>query len=718
MQAKKIMPQLWILYSLFISIHVYSQYPTGQETGETHYIIGYEYAFNEDGEGLTYVAITPTTDFNLTTDIDSSGLSSDINVLHIRFLDDAGKWSAIISHIFIKPPEIANADKNIIGYEYVFNDGDGLQYVALTPSQDFNLITDIDVSALTSDINVLHIRFQDDSGMWSSMLSHIFIKPPEIDTPDRSIIGYEYGFNDGTDIQYVPVSPAQDFNLVTDIDVNALPHDINVFHVRFKADDGKWSAMMSHIFIKPPEVTNPDRKIVGYEYAFNNESYQYTSITPTDSYNLITDIDCSNLESDINTFQIRFLDDSGLWSSMLNHLFINPPESGILTDNKLVSYEYWFDHDTSNKRTIDIDPDATDLIVAELDMTHIWRGERRIHSQYKDSYGNYSLVMTDTITKISLPIAAFEADQTDICVGGPVNFTDAGSIDYDTYTWNFDDGETSTETNISHTFTNSGIYDVSLTVVDTNTDIDSVFVQTITVQDFPINTLSITGDIPACFGDIVTLTADDPDVAYIWSNGETSQSIDIVDAGTYSVELYHTSGAACSILSEEIEVTFYPEIDTSITIQEYPLLLTANQTAASYQWIDCTNGDIPIDGATDPTFEPTVNGDYSVAITQNGCTVTSDCQTVSTISIADHAIKELVQLYPNPAQDYISIRSELPILVQVFNINGLQVREFEMQAGEQSIDISNLSSGLYVYKVLVQSGTWENKHSIYKIVKQ
>ncbi len=624
----------------------------------------------------------------------------------------------MLSHIFITPPEVENPDKNIVGYEYAFNDGDDLQYVSVTPTQDFNLITDIDISSLEHDINVFHIRFLDDSNMWSSMLSHIFIKPPEIENPDKNIIGYEYAFNDGDALQYVAVTPTQDFNLITDIDISSLEHDINVFHIRFLDDSNMWSSMLSHIFIKPPEVANPDKKIVGYEYAFNNETYQYTSITPTDDYNLIADIDISSLEQNINTFQIRFLDDSGMWSSMLSHLFINSPESDVLTDNKLVSYEYWFDHDVTNKRSIDISPDVLDLVVTELDMTHIWRGERRIHSQYKDNHGKYSLVMTDTIIKNSLPIAAFEADQTEICVGNMVNFTDAGSIDYDTYTWNFDDGETSTDIDVSHTFTNAGTYDVSLTVVDTNISVDSVFVRTITVVDYPLSTVSITGEIPACFGDVVTLTADDPDASYTWSNGETTQSIEVTEAGTYNVELSHTSGTSCNILSDDIEVTFYPEIDNTIAVQSYPLVLTANQTAATYQWIDCTNGNIPIDGATNIDYEPTVNGDYAVEVTQNGCTVTSDCEVITTISIADYAIKQLVQLYPNPAQDVLNIRTEVPILLQLFNTNGLVVTEFEMPIGEQTIVIDYLSSGLYFSKVIVLSGEWSNQHSIYKIVKQ
>jgi PKD repeat protein len=644
MKANKLIPLVWILISLLFTIHTQAQYPDGQETGTTHYIVGYEYAFNQ-GEGITYVPITPTT--------------------------------------------------------------------------DFNLLTDIDVSNLTHDVNVFHIRFKDDLGKWSSMLSQIFIKPPEVDSgTDAKIVGYEYAFNDGEGQTYVPITPTADYNLLSDVDVSGLEHDVNVFHVRFKDDLGKWSSMLSYIFIKPPETNSgADTNIVGYEYALNNESYEYTSITPTTDYNLITDIDVSALTGAINTIQIRFKDDKGKWSSMLNYLFIKPPTSETLTDNKLISYEYWFDNDMTTKRSVDINPDEVDFLVQELDMTHIWRGEHTMQTQYKDTYGKYSLVMTDTIIKNSFPIAAFDIDNTGVCLGESISFTDAGSIDYDTFVYDFGDGETSTDFNVEHTYAAVGVYDASLTVTDTNTGVDSVLVKTITVRDYPNNNVQITGEIPACYGNIITLTAEETDASYLWSNGETTQSINITETGNFFVEISFNTEPSCTVQSDTIEVIFNPEIDNTVTLQDYPLLLIANQTNATYQWIDCTNGDIPITGATSSSYEPTVNGDYAVQITQNECTVTSDCITIGTVSVADYAIKQLVHLYPNPVNDVLQIEADVPVFIRLYNINGMLVREMSSSIGTESINLSELSSGLYFAKVTVLSGEWINSSTTYKFIK-
>ena len=50
-----------------------------------------------------------------------------------------------------------SAQNNIVGYEYAFNNGEGLQCINITPTPDFNLNTSIDVSTLTNDVNVIHV---------------------------------------------------------------------------------------------------------------------------------------------------------------------------------------------------------------------------------------------------------------------------------------------------------------------------------------------------------------------------------------------------------------------------------------------------------------------------------------------------------------------------------------------------------------------------------
>ena len=459
----------------------------------------------------------------------------------------------------------------------------------------------------------------------------------------NNIIGYQYAFNAGEGLQYVPVTPTADFNLVTDIDVSSLTNDVNIFHIRFQDDQGQWSPMISKVFVTPPETFLNASTIVGYEYGFSDDNPPtYVSISPTQDFNLVADIDVSSLTNDVNTFHIRFQDDLGQWSPVISKLFVKPPEPAAFPGNTIVAYDYWFDDDMSTKVTVPIDPGEADLVLVEdLDVTRIWAGEHTLNTQFKDDYGNYSVVLTDTINKAVLPIAEFSPDVTEICVGETVSFTNT-SIDFDTINWDFDDGAISSDLNPSHTFNTSGMFDVSLTVTDSGSGLDSTAIQSIQVYDYPINTVS-------------------------------------VDTG--------------------------------------PTVLNADQAGASYQWIDCTNGNIPIDGETNQSFTPMVLGDYAVEITMNGCIVTSDCVTVSSLAVSDHALGQLVQFYPNPVKQELNVNAEIPLLINVYSINGVEVKSYKLSQGVNSIDLSALPSGLYILKVKEDSEFVNHKQFIYKLIK-
>ena len=60
-------------------------------------------------------------------------------------------------------------------------------------------------------------------------------------------------------------------------------------------------------------------------------------------------------------------------------------------------------------------------------------------------------------------VVDFSADDTDISLGNSVVFTDNSVLNATTWQWDFGDGNTSTEQNPTHTYTDEGTYTVSLT---------------------------------------------------------------------------------------------------------------------------------------------------------------------------------------------------------------------------------------------------------------
>ncbi len=98
------------------------------------------------------------------------------------------------------------------------------------------------------------------------------------------------------------------------------------------------------------------------------------------------------------------------------------------------------------------------------------------------------------------PQADFNANQTELCIGESVQFTDISTNNPSDWQWDFGDGNTSIEQNPSHTFENEGTYTVSLTVSntlgsDTIIKTDYIIVNTYSNTEVVEVTNPITGDI-------------------------------------------------------------------------------------------------------------------------------------------------------------------------------------------------------------------------------
>jgi len=536
------------------------------------------------------------------------------------------------------------------------------------------------------------------------------------------IVGYQYAFNDGVNLTYVPITPTTDFHLQTDIDVSSLTHTINQIHIRFVDENGLWSGIVNQMFIKNIQTGGTqDLKIVGYEYYFNNDTTNrhYTAVNSQDDYNLVTDIDVNQLPHTINQIHFRFKDSSGQWSSVINQMFIHNPASEAIVDNKIISYEYWVDDDMNSMKNISVQPNVVDLNVLDLDLNHVWRGQHVLHSRYLDRNGTYSLVTTDTIMKASHPLARFTTSTTEICEGESIQFDDDNSVDYDTHVWDFGDGTSATGLHETHTYTGAGTYTVTLTVTDTNTNVSNAMQANITVNAPPDNALSITGNNPACYGDTVTLSANASGMNYLWNTGDTTQSIDVTTAGTYSVIITNPQ-TGCQSTSADMNVDFYPEINNQVSVQNNPVELIADQDNATYQWLDCNNGQTPIAGETNQNFIPNQSGNYAVAISMNNCQVISNCYAVTVVGIAGNSLDGKFKIYPNPASDKIQVKllENNDIDISIININGQHIGSYKFNKPINVINVSNYKPGIYILKIRFLSGKYQNKQSYLKFIKK
>jgi len=152
-------------------------------------------------------------------------------------------------------------------------------------------------------------------------------------------------------------------------------------------------------------------------------------------------------------------------------------------------------------------------------------------------------------------------------------------------------------------------------------------------------------------------------------------------------------------------------IDANISLSGNTL--SANPIGATYQWVDCENSFAPIPGATSNTFNPPGNGSYSVIITEEGCSDTSNC--ITTIGIIENSFSETISVFPNPTSGKLKVDMGTVIKkldVQISDQSG-NVMFSDKINNLQVVDL-NLSYPAGIYFLIVKSG---NKRAVIKVVK-
>ena len=174
------------------------------------------------------------------------------------------------------------------------------------------------------------------------------------------------------------------------------------------------------------------------------------------------------------------------------------------------------------------------------------------------TYTAYGCVKSylDTVIIYNSPVASFNTTNQSGCPPYTASFSNTSVSDVPVvYLWNFGDGTTSQDENPNHLYANTGVYNVSLTVMSTQGCIDTSYASApgmITVHGLPtpgfnIDTTSYTGNLPMYgFNNI------SPDAVYCSYNlgdGTVTESCDFVHTysmvGLYTVEQTVTNEFGC-----------------------------------------------------------------------------------------------------------------------------------------------------------------------------
>jgi len=107
-----------------------------------------------------------------------------------------------------------------------------------------------------------------------------------------------------------------------------------------------------------------------------------------------------------------------------------------------------------------------------------------------------------------------------------------------------------------------------------------------------------------------------------------------------------------------------------------------------------------------------------VIVTDNGCSDTSDCYSVTLQNEGVKNIEQhsMLQLYPNPTTGELILKSTLPGIkhIQITNAVGQEVYYTIMKGYRQNIDLSTQPDGFYFVHVYMEKGSQVYKIAITK----
>lgn len=182
--------------------------------------------------------------------------------------------------------------------------------------------------------------------------------------------------------------------------------------------------------------------------------------------------------------------------------------------------------------------------------------------------------------------------------------------------------------------------------------------------------------------------------------------------GIYEDTLQTTVGCD-SIITFNLTI---PVFDLNVLNDDPTLVALMNN--AQYQWLDCNNNFSPITGAVFQAFSPQTSGTYAVQLTNQGCKDTSACETIATASLDEAMAGSLIQLYPNPASEYIEVKlpegTTLNFHLKLLDPTGKTVLETEVIQSMQ-INVSHLARGMYYVHL---GPNQKDSQSVYKIILQ
>ena len=270
-------------------------------------------------------------------------------------------------------------------------------------------------------------------------------------------------------------------------------------------------------------------------------------------------------------------------------------------------------------------------------VTYTTAGTYSVTLVASNATGNSTITETDYIVVAPLAVPDFTTSLNE----NTVAFTNT-STNATTFSWDFGDGTTSSETNPAHTYQNDGQYTVILTA--TNDCGTETIEQVVSTASFPQAAFTATntngcGPLTVIFTD----QSSENTTTWAWSfpggtpasSTEQNPTVIYENAGTYSVTLVasNSSGAANITEADLVTVAPLPTPGFITDINESQVVFNNTTTNGNQYFWDFGDGTVSTE--TNPVHTYLMDGQYDVILTaENACgSVGTGVVTVTIVSL-------------------------------------------------------------------------------------
>jgi len=375
---------------------------------------------------------------------------------------------------------------------------------------------------------------------------------------------------------------------------------------------------------------------------------------------------------------------------------------------------------TANGSTTICNGDSVQLsVTTQAGNSVVWSNGATSQSIWVKTSGTYTATITSpggcsSVAQNSITVNVATLPQTPvISAGGPLSFCTGSDVTLSVqnpqaglnYKWSTGSTANSIVVNTAGTY--------SLTAANSNGCISQSASVNVSVNPLPSGTIAANGSTAICSGDSIQLTVSTATGnTYTWNTGALSPSIWVKTAGTYSAQVRSVQGCTSNTNSITTTVTQRPRA----FITQSGNSLMAAPSGMTYQWY---LNNAPISGATAQALQINEGENYSVSVTNNGCTSFASIGAV--LRLQSGAIQ--YQVYPNPAVGEFKLVYSLDkiakvnIIIQDMSGQKIHIVVYDQlqTPGEYSYNLKTgtyrLQKGYYFLNIRI-----DNKKTIQKLV--